>query len=152
VNVEHEEVLLMPRWVDCRRATFKYGHARECIDVLETLHKLGLERTDKVRVGGVEVAPRDVVAACLPNPAEPPYLDQDGVGRRSTAATPSWPGLPSAATSALSTAGFQVHVHAIGDRGVREPLDAFEYAARTATTTRPTTRSLTRRATSGIMA
>src|SRR3954470_22279330 len=25
VNVEHEEVLLMPRWVDCKRATFKYG-------------------------------------------------------------------------------------------------------------------------------
>src|SRR6195952_45321 len=24
VNVEHEEVLLMPRWVDCKRATFKY--------------------------------------------------------------------------------------------------------------------------------
>jgi saccharopine dehydrogenase (NAD+, L-lysine forming) len=70
VNVEHEEVLLMPRWVDCRRATFKYGLGDEFIDVLRTLHKLGLDRTDKVRVGGVEVSPRDVVAACLPNPAE----------------------------------------------------------------------------------
>jgi len=70
VNVEHEEVLLMPRWVDCRRATFKYGLGDEFIDVLKTLHKLGLDRTDKVRVGGVEVSPRDVVAACLPNPAE----------------------------------------------------------------------------------
>jgi len=69
VNVEHEEVLLMPRWVDCRRATFKYGLGNEFIDVLKTLHKLGLDRTDKVRVGGVEVSPRDVVAACLPNPA-----------------------------------------------------------------------------------
>ena len=27
VNVEHEEVLLVPRWVDCRRVTFKYGSA-----------------------------------------------------------------------------------------------------------------------------
>ena len=70
VNVEHEEVLLMPRWIDCRRATFKYGLGAEFIDVLRTLHKLGLDRTDKVRVGGVEVSPRDVVAACLPNPAE----------------------------------------------------------------------------------
>ena len=73
VNVEHEEVLLMPRWVDCRRATFKYGLGEEFIEVLRTLHKLGLDRTDKVRVGGVdgvEVSPRDVVAACLPNPAE----------------------------------------------------------------------------------
>jgi saccharopine dehydrogenase (NAD+, L-lysine-forming) len=70
VNVEHEEVLLMPRWVDCRRATFKYGLGDEFIEVLKTLHKLGLDRTDKVGVGGVEVSPRDVVAACLPNPAE----------------------------------------------------------------------------------
>ena len=70
VNVEHEEVLLMPRWVDCKRATFKYGLGDEFIEVLKTLHKLGLDSTEKVRVGGVEVSPRDVVAACLPNPAE----------------------------------------------------------------------------------
>jgi saccharopine dehydrogenase (NAD+, L-lysine-forming) len=69
VNVEHEEVLLMPRWVNCNRATFKYGLGEEFIDVLKTLHRLGLDRTDKVRVGGVEVSPRDVVAACLPDPA-----------------------------------------------------------------------------------
>jgi saccharopine dehydrogenase-like NADP-dependent oxidoreductase len=70
VNVEHEEVLLMPRWVECRRATFKYGLGDEFIGVLKTLHKLGLDRTDKVRVGDVDVSPRDVVAACLPNPAD----------------------------------------------------------------------------------
>ena len=69
VNVEHEEVLLMPRWIDARRVTFKYGLGNEFIEVLKTLHKLGLDRTDKVRVGGVEVSPRDVVAACLPDPA-----------------------------------------------------------------------------------
>ncbi|HEX2175724.1 MAG TPA: saccharopine dehydrogenase C-terminal domain-containing protein [Nocardioidaceae bacterium] len=70
VNVEHEEVLLMPRWLDARRVTFKYGLGAEFIDVLKTLHKLGLDRTDRVRVGGVEVSPRDVVAACLPDPAQ----------------------------------------------------------------------------------
>src|SRR3954466_10245424 len=69
VNVEHEEVLLMPRWVEAKRATFKYGLGEEFIGVLKTLHKLGLDKTDKVRVGGVEVSPRDVVAACLPDPA-----------------------------------------------------------------------------------
>ncbi|MGI9084317.1 MAG: saccharopine dehydrogenase family protein [Aeromicrobium sp.] len=69
VNVEHEEVLLMPRWVDAKRATFKYGLGDEFIDVLKTLHKLGLDSTEKISVGGVEVSPRDVVAACLPNPA-----------------------------------------------------------------------------------
>ncbi len=69
VNVEHEEVLLMPRWVNCKRATFKYGLGDEFIDVLKVLHKLGLDKTDKLRVGGLEVSPRDVVAAALPDPA-----------------------------------------------------------------------------------
>jgi saccharopine dehydrogenase (NAD+, L-lysine-forming) len=69
VNVEHEEVLLMPRWVQARRVTFKYGLGAEFIDVLRTLHKLGLDSTTPVRAGGVLVSPRDVVAACLPDPA-----------------------------------------------------------------------------------
>ncbi|CAN5267541.1 saccharopine dehydrogenase C-terminal domain-containing protein [soil metagenome] len=69
VNVEHEEVLLMPRWVDAKRATFKYGLGTAFIDVLKTLHMIGLDSTDRVKVGGVEVSPRDVVAACLPDPA-----------------------------------------------------------------------------------
>ncbi|MDX3503738.1 saccharopine dehydrogenase NADP-binding domain-containing protein [Streptomyces sp. ATCC51928] len=69
VNVEHEEVLLIPRWVESRRVTFKYGLGDEFIDTLKTLHKLGLDRTDKVSVPGGDVSPRDVVAACLPDPA-----------------------------------------------------------------------------------
>jgi len=69
VNVEHEEVVLMPRVLAPRRVTFKYGLGDEVIGVLKTLHKLGLDRTDPVRLGGVEVSPRDVVGACLPDPA-----------------------------------------------------------------------------------
>jgi saccharopine dehydrogenase (NAD+, L-lysine-forming) len=69
VNVEHEEVLLIPRWVKAGRVTFKYGLGEEFIGVLRTLHKLGLDSVAPVRVGGVEVSPRDVVAACLPDPA-----------------------------------------------------------------------------------
>jgi saccharopine dehydrogenase (NAD+, L-lysine-forming) len=69
VNVEHEEVLLMPRWIDAGRVTFKYGLGAEFIGILRTLHRLGLDSTDPVRVGASEVAPRDVVAACLPDPA-----------------------------------------------------------------------------------
>jgi saccharopine dehydrogenase-like NADP-dependent oxidoreductase len=69
VNVEHEEVLLVPRWVDCRRVTFKYGLGDEFIEVLKTLHRLGLDRKEPIRVKGVEVFPRDVVAAALPDPA-----------------------------------------------------------------------------------
>jgi saccharopine dehydrogenase-like NADP-dependent oxidoreductase len=70
VNVEHEEVLLMPRWLQAQRVTFKYGLGAEFIGVLETLHKLGLDRIDPVQVAGASVSPRDVVAACLPDPAQ----------------------------------------------------------------------------------
>ena len=69
VNVEHEEVLLVPRWIECERVTFKYGIGDEFIEVLKTLHKLGLDSTDPVDVRGGRVSPRDVVAACLPDPA-----------------------------------------------------------------------------------
>ncbi len=69
VNVEHEEVALIPRWVPCRRVTFKYGLGQEFIGILQTLHQLGLDRKDEIGVGSVRVAPRDVVVACLPNPA-----------------------------------------------------------------------------------
>ena len=73
VNVEHEEVLLMPRWLDAKRVTFKYGLGAEFIGVLKTLHTLHLDSTTPIRVrsaaGPVEVAPRDVVAAALPDPA-----------------------------------------------------------------------------------
>jgi saccharopine dehydrogenase (NAD+, L-lysine-forming) len=69
VNVEHEEVVLVPREIDCSRVTFKYGLGSEFIEVLKTLHLLGLDGTAPVSVRGVDVAPRDVVAAALPDPA-----------------------------------------------------------------------------------
>jgi saccharopine dehydrogenase (NAD+, L-lysine forming) len=69
VNVEHEEVLLMPRWIDAQRVTFKYGLGSEFIGVLQTLHRLGLDSVKPVSASGAKVSPRDVVAACLPDPA-----------------------------------------------------------------------------------
>ncbi|MBW4704972.1 saccharopine dehydrogenase family protein [Micromonospora sp. RL09-050-HVF-A] len=69
VNVEHEEVLLIPRWVKARRVTFKYGLGDEFIEVLRALHKVGLDSTTPVSVRGMQVSPRDVVAASLPDPA-----------------------------------------------------------------------------------
>ena len=77
VHVEHEEVLLMPRFLEAKKVTFKYGLGEEFISVLRTLHTLGLDRTTPVRVksahpstpGAVSVSPRDVVAAVLPDPA-----------------------------------------------------------------------------------
>jgi saccharopine dehydrogenase (NAD+, L-lysine forming) len=69
VNVEHEEVILMPRWLDVGKVTFKYGLGEEFIDVLKTLQKLQLHTTRPIEVKGVTVSPRDVVAATLPDPA-----------------------------------------------------------------------------------
>jgi saccharopine dehydrogenase (NAD+, L-lysine-forming) len=69
VNVEHEEVVLVPREIECNRVTFKYGLGDEFIEVLKTLHRLGLDSKEPVSVRGAEVAPRDVVAAVLPDPA-----------------------------------------------------------------------------------
>ena len=69
VNVEHEEVVLVPRAIECERVTFKYGLGDEFIEVLKTLHKLGLDSTEPVNVRGTPVAPRDLVAAALPDPA-----------------------------------------------------------------------------------
>ncbi|HHU10393.1 MAG TPA: ATP-binding protein [Intrasporangiaceae bacterium] len=69
VHVEHEEVLLMPRWLDADRVSFKYGLGAEMITMLKTLNTLGLDSTEPVDVKGVSVSPRDVVAAVLPDPA-----------------------------------------------------------------------------------
>ena len=74
VNVEHEEVLLIPRAVECERVTFKYGLGTEFIEWLKTFALLGLDSTEKLRVGDVMVAPRDVLAALLPNPARLGHL------------------------------------------------------------------------------
>lgn len=66
MNIEPEEVLLISRWIPARRVSFKYGLGEQFIGVLKTLQNLGLDRTNKVAVDGVEVSPRDLVAACLP--------------------------------------------------------------------------------------
>jgi saccharopine dehydrogenase-like NADP-dependent oxidoreductase len=79
VNVEHEEVSLVPRFLDAKRVTFKYGLGSEFIGVLKTLNLLGLDKVAPVTVrtapgadgkrGKAEVSPRDLVAAVLPDPA-----------------------------------------------------------------------------------
>lgn len=70
VAVEHAEVVLIPRAVAAERVSFKIGLDPQFIDVLRTLRNLGLDRTDPVEVNGVRVSPRDVVAACVPDPVD----------------------------------------------------------------------------------
>jgi saccharopine dehydrogenase-like NADP-dependent oxidoreductase len=69
VNVEHEEVLLIPRWLNVNRVTFKYGLGEEFIQMLKMQHSIGIDRIQLLQVGNVSVSPRDVIAALLPDPA-----------------------------------------------------------------------------------
>jgi saccharopine dehydrogenase-like NADP-dependent oxidoreductase len=73
VNVEHEEVAMLPRTIKANKFSFKYGLGADFIVVLKTLNLLGLDRTKPVRVrsaqGPVDVSPRDVVVSVLPDPA-----------------------------------------------------------------------------------
>jgi saccharopine dehydrogenase (NAD+, L-lysine-forming) len=66
VNVEHPEVLLIPRWVEAKRVTFKYGLGDGFISKPKTLHGLGLDPTEPLTVPGgrgpATVFQRDVVA------------------------------------------------------------------------------------------
>ncbi len=71
VNVEHEEVSLVPRVIDCNRVTFKYGVPKETRDMLLYLQELGLsEAWKKVKVGSEEIAPRDFLVKVIPSPVE----------------------------------------------------------------------------------
>jgi saccharopine dehydrogenase-like NADP-dependent oxidoreductase len=69
VNVEHEEVVLIPQKVDARKVNFKYGLGADFINVLKTIHLIGMDRRENVEVQGVSVSPRDLLAASLPDPA-----------------------------------------------------------------------------------
>ena len=69
VNVEHEEVVLIPMKVKAKEVRFKYGLGSQFIETLKTIHALGMDRKEKISVQGVEVSPRELLAALLPDPA-----------------------------------------------------------------------------------
>lgn len=73
VKVEHEEVVTMPRYLSkygLERCTFKISLDENLITALRVLDKLGLRSIHPVEVDGVKVIPRDVVAACAPQPKD----------------------------------------------------------------------------------
>ncbi|MFZ9774148.1 MAG: saccharopine dehydrogenase family protein [Candidatus Nanopelagicaceae bacterium] len=69
VNVEHEEVILIPQKIDAKKVNFKYGLGTEFIQILKTINMLGLDRKENVDVQGISVSPRDLLTASLPDPA-----------------------------------------------------------------------------------
>ena len=71
VNVEHEEVMLVPRVIDCNRVTFKYGVPREMRQLLLNLKDVGMADAErKIKVGDAEITPRDFLVKVVPDPQE----------------------------------------------------------------------------------
>lgn len=71
VKVEHEETVTMPRYLSSyglKKCTFKISLDEKLIQALKVLDHLHLNTIKKVKVGDVEVVPRDVIAACAPAP------------------------------------------------------------------------------------
>ncbi len=69
--VDHEEARTMPRFIKgVEVADFKLCMDEVTWQTLKVMKQLGVSRTDKVQVGEVAVAPRDVVVALLPQPKD----------------------------------------------------------------------------------
>lgn len=71
VAIEHEEVINMPRWIEkgLKKVDFKICLGRDLMNALRVIRDMGLASVDPVDVKGATVAPRDVVEACMPDPA-----------------------------------------------------------------------------------
>lgn len=73
VNVEHEEVLMIPRYIGkgLKKVTFKYGLGNEFITMLKNLRALNLDdKHTKIQVGDSSITPRDFIAKVAPSPQE----------------------------------------------------------------------------------
>ncbi len=73
-NVDHEEQETLPTYIGevlgkgCEYCDFKIAFDDATVESIRTVGRLGLSNPKKIKVKGVEVSPRDVVAACLPDP------------------------------------------------------------------------------------
>lgn len=71
INIEHEEVVLIPREIDCKRVTFKYGVSPEFRTMLKNLEALGMDNSSrKIKVGESMISPRDFLGIVAPSPLE----------------------------------------------------------------------------------
>ena len=85
-HVEHEEVIQIAHNADrlkgVKKATFKYALGDEFMQAMEVFRSVNIDKKDKIKVGDVMVAPRDVVAAAAPDPNEigKKYVGQTAAG------------------------------------------------------------------------
>jgi saccharopine dehydrogenase-like NADP-dependent oxidoreductase len=70
-NVDHEETKTLPRFFpELRTADFKIFLSDVTLETLRVLQRMGLGRTGAIQVGGVQVVPRSLVVALLPQPVD----------------------------------------------------------------------------------
>jgi saccharopine dehydrogenase (NAD+, L-lysine-forming) len=69
VDIEHEELVMIPRYIPCKRVTFKYGLGEKFINVIKVIKMLGLHSKTPVNIKGSWVAPIEMMAEVLPSPA-----------------------------------------------------------------------------------
>jgi saccharopine dehydrogenase-like NADP-dependent oxidoreductase len=69
--VDHEESKTLPRFFpQARIVDFKLCMDESTVETLRVIKRLGLSRTDRVQVGEVAVAPRDLIVSLLPQPQD----------------------------------------------------------------------------------
>ncbi|MBA2715643.1 MAG: amidohydrolase [Propionibacteriales bacterium] len=104
-----------------------WDRTRGAEQIPELVQRRALLSTDRFRATSVKIM-QDGIAENFTAAMTSPYLDRCGGATRNAGHSM----VPAEALSehvvALDTEGFQVHVHAIGDRAIRESLDAFTAA------------------------
>jgi predicted amidohydrolase YtcJ len=99
---------------------------QEQLDELVALREQGT--VGRLRIRGAKIF-QDGVAENFTAALLDPYLDADGRPTDNRGIGMHSPEELASIVTLLDGVGFQVHIHAIGDRAVRECLDAFEAAA-----------------------
>ena len=70
-NTDHEEVFLMSKLIKgVKDVDFRITIDEQFVNVVKTLHMLGMDRKDKIDVRGVKVAPIDVLTTLMPRPTD----------------------------------------------------------------------------------
>ena len=73
-HVEHEEVVQIGHNADklkgVKKAEFKYALGDEFMAAMDVFRSINIDKAEKIKVGDVMVAPRDVIAAAAPDPNE----------------------------------------------------------------------------------
>ncbi len=108
-----------------------WDRSRGLEQVPELLERRDTSRVGRFRATSVKIM-QDGVAENFTAGMLEPYLDACGCPTANAGTSFLDPALLTEAVTALHAEGVQVHVHALGDRAVREALDAIEAAQRAA--------------------